>query len=90
MVVLEAMAAGVPVAAAAVGGVPELIRQGETGLLFDPSDREDMIGAVRELLTPRSFERAARAKEEAWERFLPEVIARQHLTIYEEVLSSGG
>ncbi|MCI0351074.1 MAG: glycosyltransferase family 4 protein, partial [Acidobacteriales bacterium] len=38
MVVLEAMASGLPVAAANVGGVPELVDDGVTGLLFDPLD----------------------------------------------------
>jgi glycosyltransferase involved in cell wall biosynthesis len=43
MAALEALAAGVPVAASAVGGLPELIRAGETGWLFDV---EDMPGAA--------------------------------------------
>ncbi len=38
MAALEALAAGVPVAAARVGGMPDLIRQGENGWLFAPSD----------------------------------------------------
>jgi len=38
MAVLEAMAASLPVAAAEVGGVPDLIEQSVTGLMFDPRD----------------------------------------------------
>jgi glycosyltransferase involved in cell wall biosynthesis len=46
MTVLEAMAAGVPVVAANVGGVPDLITDGKTGLLCNPLDAASMAGAV--------------------------------------------
>jgi len=87
MVILEAMAAGIPVAAARVGGVPDLVRHEETGLLFDPFDSHAMAAATDELLTAASQERAARAQEEAWTRFHPEKIARRHVEIYREILS---
>src|SRR6266436_6601494 len=51
MVVLEAMAAGVPVVAAKVGGVPDLIEEGQTGMFFDPLDAESMRSAVDRALT---------------------------------------
>ncbi len=88
MVVLEAMAAGVPVAAARVGGVPDLVRHGETGLLFNPSSAEEMATAVKQLLEDHAATRAARAREEAGKRFRPEVIAARHIEIYREVVSA--
>jgi len=88
MVVLEAMAAGVPVAAAHVGGVPDLVRHGETGLLFDPLNKEDMAAAMKQLLEDRELSMAARAQVEARQRFHPEIIAARHLEIYRDVLSS--
>jgi glycosyltransferase involved in cell wall biosynthesis len=87
MVILEAMAAGVPVAAARVGGVPGLVRDRDTGLLFDPRDQSAMAAAVRELLETSGQTRAVRAKEEALARFHPETIALQHEAIYREVIS---
>ncbi len=89
MVVLEAMAAGVPVVAARVGGVPDLIREAETGLFCDPLDGDSMAAAVARLLDEpqRTAEMTARAQVEARERFHPREIARQHLAIYREVLA---
>lgn len=49
--VLEAMAAGRPVVAAAVGGIPELIEHGQSGVLIDSRDPAEFAGAVERLLT---------------------------------------
>ncbi len=49
-VVLEAMAAGTPVVATAVGGVPELVRHGETGLLAPPGDAEALADLLVRVL----------------------------------------
>lgn len=50
LVLLEAMAAGTPVVAAAGGGVPEVVRDGLNGLLFQPGDATDCADAVRRML----------------------------------------
>jgi phosphatidylinositol alpha-1,6-mannosyltransferase len=47
---LEAMASGVPVVAGAVGGVPEMVADGESGLLVDPRDPLAIAAALRRLL----------------------------------------
>lgn len=89
MVVLEAMAAGVPVAAARVGGVPDLIAPDRTGLLFEPQDANGICDAAAHLLEDRqSAARLARtANLEARVRFHPKTIAARHLEIYREVLN---
>lgn len=89
MVVLEAMAAGVPVVAPNVGGVPDLVEDGMTGLLCDPHNFESIRGAVAGMLDEpeNAKQMAATAKERARVRFHPRVIAQKHLEVYREVLS---
>ena len=49
MAVIEAMAARLPVVATAVGGVPELVLDGETGLLTPPDDAQALAAALAAL-----------------------------------------
>ncbi len=88
MVVLEAMAAGVPVLASQVGGVPDLIEPEKTGLFCDPARPESFRAGVAKLLgdPPWARQLAATARAEALRRFHPQVIARKHLEIYQQVL----
>jgi glycosyltransferase involved in cell wall biosynthesis len=90
MVVLEAMAAGVPVVAARVGGVPELIEENTTGILCDPLEPISLRAAVERVLADASLSRqlAQNAKATARERYHPRVIAARHLEIYRDVLST--
>lgn len=90
MAVLEAMAAGVPVLAARVGGVPDLIEPERTGVFCDPRDAAAMRDAVARLLTDAGLRQrlAVAARQEARERFHPLAIAQRHVEIYREVLST--
>ena len=92
MVVLEAMAAGVPVMASKVGGVPDLIERVRTGLFCDPCDPESFRAGVKRLLGDREFahQMASAAQDDAMRRFHPLVIASKHLEIYQELLSGKG
>jgi glycosyltransferase involved in cell wall biosynthesis len=91
MVVLEAMAAGVPVLASKVGGVPDLIEPEKNGLFCDPSRPESFREGVERILADRQWTQqlAANAQAEALRRFHPRVIAEQHLEIYRDVLQKG-
>ena len=88
LVILEAMAAGLPAAASRIGGIPDLIDHGVNGLLFDPKDSSQMSGTVMQLLSdPISRKRIAdEAKKRAMKCYHPNEIARRHLEIYREVL----
>jgi glycosyltransferase involved in cell wall biosynthesis len=89
MVVLEAMAAGVPVLASNVGGVPELIEHEVSGLLCDPEKPATFRASVSRLLDDRPFAArlASSARAQALKRFHPRVIAQQHVQIYREVIA---
>ena len=73
--ILEAMAAGIPVVATAVGGVPEVVRDGETGLLVPPEDRDAMAGAIVALLGDdhRRRQLGQSGQRDARERFAAEL-----------------
>lgn len=89
MVVLEALAAGVAVAASRVGGVPDLIDHGRTGLLFDPGDPSDVTMCIERLIEDPSMRQtlASQGRIDAMERFHPKAIATKHLEVYQEVLA---
>jgi glycosyltransferase involved in cell wall biosynthesis len=85
---LEAMAAGRPVAASAVGGVGELIDDGRTGLLVAPGDADALAHALRRLLEqPALTERLTRAAAaRARERFSAARMVAAVVDIYRELL----
>jgi glycosyltransferase involved in cell wall biosynthesis len=88
MVVLEAMAAGLPVAASRVGGVPDLVDHQITGLLFDPENLENMANCIEFLISNPEFRSTAgrAGKKKALEEFHPSRIAERHIEIYQEIL----
>jgi glycosyltransferase involved in cell wall biosynthesis len=49
-VLVEAMAAGKPVVASNVGGIPDLVRHGETGYLVPPADEKALADSIKKLL----------------------------------------
>jgi glycosyltransferase involved in cell wall biosynthesis len=67
VVLLEAMATGVPVIASRLSGIPEVILDSETGLLTEPGSAADLAGALRRARPPalNDFARAARKRLEA-------------------------
>jgi glycosyltransferase involved in cell wall biosynthesis len=87
LVVLEAMAHGRAVVATPVGGTPELVEDGETGVLVPPRDPGTLAEAVGRLLADPELRRrmgeAGRAR--VAERFAPESMTRRVLAIYDEV-----
>ncbi len=69
VVLMEAMASGVPVVASRVSGIPELVEDGETGLLVPPGDAAAVAAAIARLAADDAFRgRLARAAREKVER----------------------
>jgi glycosyltransferase involved in cell wall biosynthesis len=84
MSVLEAMAARLPVVASAVGGVPEAVRDGETGTLVPPRDSAALAEALRRLVAdPALRDRLGEAGRRRVEReFSLARFEREHLELY--------
>jgi glycosyltransferase involved in cell wall biosynthesis len=55
---MEAMAVGLPVVVSGVGGIPEIVRPGETGFLIDPGDGRSLRDALESLLAEPALARA--------------------------------
>jgi len=89
---LEAMACKVPAIATRVGGVAELIDDGETGLLYSVGDVEGMAAGALGLLTDRSRLEAMRgnARKTAQKRFCSTLVLPQYVKYYESVLGKPG
>lgn len=86
LVTLEAMSCGAPVAAAAVGGIPDIVRDGENGLLFPPADVGALADCVeRILLRPALREKFVAKGRATIERFTWDAVAAQYEEEYEAV-----
>lgn len=87
--VLDAMACGVPVVATNAGGIPEMVRDGETGLLAPIRDPDALAGQVVRLLRDDDLKRrlAHRAREMVIERFSADRMVLGNLEVYEELAS---
>jgi len=86
--ILEAMATGLPVIATAVGGNPELVKQGETGLLVPPSNPEAMAEAMLSLLIDK--EKRQQLSENSHQRVIENFSIQTMVTKYTEVYDSLG
>jgi glycosyltransferase involved in cell wall biosynthesis len=88
MSVLEAMASGVPVVASAVGGIPELVIDGETGLLVEPGDPRSLAAAIGRLIDDPELRRRLAAAGHARARRLFELERwrREHVDLYLRLL----
>lgn len=85
---LEAMACEVPVIASRVGGIPEVVTDGETGFLSEVGDVEKMADDAARLLSDDNFrkEMGVRARESALSRYSTDIVIPQYIEFYEQVL----
>ncbi len=87
MVIREAMAAGKPVVATPVGGIRDLVRDGETGSLFGVGDAGDLAIRAVEILRDDGLRRSMgqRARMDALIRFRSEQVAERYRAVFLEV-----
>ncbi len=88
IVLIEAQSLGVPVVASNVGGIPEIIKDKQTGILVEPANPHLLAGAVIELLNNPSRMKAMSeaAKNRVRGRFKAESMVEKITGIYSEVL----
>ena len=85
--ILDAMHAKVPVIASNIGGIPDLVHSGETGILIPPKDSEAILESLLTLQTDEALRKKLvdNAKNRL-KRFSPEMIASQYRKIYLKTL----
>ncbi|HEX7320789.1 MAG TPA: glycosyltransferase family 4 protein [bacterium] len=88
MTIAEAMAAGVPVVASRVGGIPYMIEHGRTGLLFSAGDADELAACIKTLLVDKELADRIRrnARQHAMDNYRCRDIARRHIAIYREIM----
>lgn len=90
-VLIEAGACGVPVVAAKVGGVPEIVRNGETGILVPPEDSYKLAQSIILLLEDKDKRQgmAENAKRRVDNKFSAEKMINKVSNLYQELSRSG-
>lgn len=89
--VLESMACGTPVIGSNVGGVPDMVRPGVTGMLFEPGYSTELAGKIKEFFALPEMERnkmSGNCRRIAVEEYSQPVQAKAYMALYEEVLKS--
>jgi glycosyltransferase involved in cell wall biosynthesis len=89
LVLIEAMAAGLPVVATRVGGIPDIVRTGQTGLLVPPDNPRELASALESLTDNGDLRRSMSiaARSTAVSEYDSEIYARRHVRLYEAVLA---
>ncbi len=88
--ILEAMAFGCPSVATRVGGIPEVVADGETGVLVPLGDNAGLARAIDELVAnpARRAALGAAAKQRAREKFSAEVIVARYIDFYRRICAA--
>jgi glycosyltransferase involved in cell wall biosynthesis len=89
-VVYEALGQGVPVIGSRRGGIPEVVQDGVTGLLFDPEDPGSLAGALQALCDePRRREMASRGPASVAHLLDEDRFISAHETLYLDLIGAG-
>jgi glycosyltransferase involved in cell wall biosynthesis len=89
MSIAEAMACGLPVIATRVGGIPYMVKDNDTGLLFDVGKNEELADRMLKLIQNPDLSKryGERSKVEAEKRWRPEKIAEQTMKVYTQIIN---
>ncbi len=87
---LQAASAGVPIVASCVGGIPEAVRDGDTGLLVPPGDVAALSTAINALLANNELRQrlGANGRIRMQQEFGIDAMVEGNLAVYQEVLSN--
>lgn len=88
LAILSGLAAGLPVVATAVGGLPEVVRNGESGVLIPPGQPERLAAAVLDVIGDEALRRnlGAAARRFIEEEYSLDAAARRVTCLYKEML----
>ena len=88
--ILEAMASGLPVIASRVGGNPELVEDGDTGLLFEEGSVDDLAAAMGRYVDSAALRRkhGDAGRRRVLERFSLEAMVSNYLHVYDELMAA--
>ena len=88
LVLLEAMQAGVPIVASAVGGIPEVIRAGKDGLLVPPGDVSGLAQACASIIeNPNLAKSLVLSGQDRWQTFSLKTMFRETEQVYNRILA---
>lgn len=90
LTIQESMACGTPIVGCDVGGVPDLVRPGETGYLAAPGDVEDFRQGILQLIEDQSLRKnmANKCREIALKEYSLEIQATRYIQLYQDTLKS--
>lgn len=90
VVIAEAMAMGKIVIATNICGIPEMVIDNETGLLFEPGNSDalaELLDKVTKMPKPQLVAMSHKAKERALSLYSPKRVAKEHINFYSSVIS---